>query len=532
MILLGEADGVKPRRFPYPDGERAVLEVTEASLYDLEGQKLDELPVSEYDAGGIKGAEVAFPDDAGGLVAVVTWYENVPGRYYLDDVLTFAGELPIWEQTVTVEVPDGMRVYWDGVGIGDPERVKNGRTERMTWTILNEPAHVGTGMAGSGRPMLSFSLEHGYLAALKKLKDLENVPYAPRIPQSVSMQKGSVFKTAGAIYRFMAARSIPQEDGTSKVRTIDMIPPDGPWTAWEQVLIAAKWMSALGFRTQVYWEQSMPSGTDGPASPKVWSGPVLKAADDAKKEVYYRAGYSGSPEKLPPSLYGQPLYRAGNSGIERITLPRGSASDHTFSQNWKVSLGEDGTVSGVLDMTLTGAWMDIFAVNTDDLSFADTAQEILSGMIFKVPGIILNTQSVKPLGSGCRVTMSVNAAPGIVSANSILFRLMGGIPRAFETIPAPGTKYAFRFPFVFEINSMITTPRGYKALDLPGRSVSGDSKAMLEQSVVHWTKRARTEASCRWTVRASDIDEYTSARISDQLALVAGWPDTSVPLRK
>jgi hypothetical protein len=89
-----------------------------------------------------------------------------------------------------------------------------------------------------------------------------------------------------------------------------------------------------------------------------------------------------------------------------------------------------------------------------------------------------------------------------------------------------------RFPFVLEINSLISTPKGYRALNLPGKTQTGDSKAMLEQSIVHWPKRALAEATCRWTVRGSDIDEYASSRIADQLARIAAWPEMTIPLRK
>jgi hypothetical protein len=45
-------------------------------------------------------------------------------------------------------------------------------------------------------------------------------------------------------------------------------------------------------------------------------------------------------------------------------------------------------------------------------------------------------------------------------------------------------------------------------------------------------KRRRAEASCKWTVRAREIDGALSAKLAEQLALVAGWPDVTLPLRK
>ncbi|MDR1967029.1 MAG: hypothetical protein LBQ36_09985, partial [Synergistaceae bacterium] len=159
VMLLGDASaggGASSRRMPYPRGDGAALEITEAAFYDpSSGARLGDLPRREYDIGGIKGVEVAFPEDAEGFAVVIAYTETVPGDYYLDDVIFLAGELPAWEQTVTVEVPDGMKIYWDGEGIGTPESVKNGRIERTTWTVLNEPEWRNAGMIDSGRPILA-----------------------------------------------------------------------------------------------------------------------------------------------------------------------------------------------------------------------------------------------------------------------------------------------------------------------------------------------------------------------------------------
>jgi hypothetical protein len=323
----------------------------------------------------------------------------------------------------------------------------------------------------------------------------------------------------------MSSRSIPPEDGTDRVRRHDVIGPDGPWTGWEQVLIAARWMSSLGFETDVYWIQHVPSGTDGPASLTIWSEPVLRTRDKNGADFYFKSGQTGNPEKLHPSLYGEILYKAGNSGAERITLPRGTAADHVLSQNWKVSVDERGIASGRVDMTFTGAWMDVFSLAT-----ADTG--VMTGMNFSVPGIIFEERSSKNIPNGRRISYTVQAAPGIVAQDSLLLKLMGGLPVCFGEIPKDGSKYSFRFPFIFEINAAITTPKGYKALSAPVKNSLGDSDAAVELSAVHWPRKRLVESSCRWTVRSAKSDEYRSARIAEQLAVISAWPDTAIPLRK
>jgi hypothetical protein len=532
LMLLGHGgeNEATSRRIPYPRGEGAKLEIKEAAWYDqLDGARVGDLPFREYDENGIRGIEIDFPDESEGYIIAVAALETIPGQYRLDDVLHLAGELPMWERKVEVEVPDGMRVYWEGSGVMEPERVKNGRVERITWTLMNEPAWKSEGLVGSGSPALAFSLDHGQLQNLKSLKELENAPYAPKMPGSVASARASLGKTVENIDRYMSARAI-SGPGSDTVRPIERIAPEGPWTGWEQVMIARGWLSSLGFDATVYWYQRLPVGSDGPDSRLVWQEPVLKVTD-GKEEIYYKPGSSGNYERLHPSLYGAPLYRAGSAGVERIVTPVGSAGEHTLSQKWKVSIGEDGIASGELDIAVGGAWMGVLALD-GDASLEEISSRILGNFDFSVSSIELEAKSMKRTGRGCRVKYAVNAAPGIVSGNDMLFKLMGGIPICFQEIPRNGARYTLRFPFIFEIDSVISTPKGYRTLSLPEKSQRGDSKAELDQSIEHWPRRQRAEASCRWTVRAYDMDEYLSGRIAEHLDLVTAWADMAIPLRK
>jgi hypothetical protein len=522
---LGET--IKPIRFPYPEEEGASFDVTLSAWYDPDGGDfLGELPREEYDLYGIRGVAISFPEESAGCVAVITVSESVPGDYRLDGVVSLAAIFPMWERTVEVDVPDGVPVYWEGVGVREPERVRGGKIERYTWAVFNEPARESgrAELVDAGKPALAFSLDYGQLSNLKKLRELENPPYAPKIPSSVASAKSDLKRTLRNIAGYMSSRSIPPTEGTDKVRRHDVIGPDGPWTGWEQVLIAARWLSSLGFETDVYWIQKIPCGMDGPASRAIWSEPVLKARGKNGAEFYFKSGQTGSPEKLHSSLYGEVLYKAGNNGAERITLPRGTIADHVLSQNWKVSVDERGVASGSVDITFTGAWMDVFPLSADS--------GVMSEMSFSVPGMIFEEKSSKNIPNGRRVSYTIQATPGIVAQDSLLLKLMGGLPVCFGEIPRDGSKYSFRFPFIFEINATITTPAGYKALSVPVKSSLGDSGAGVEQSAAHWPRKRLVESSCRWTVRSVKSDEYQSARIAEQLAVVSAWPDTAIPLRK
>jgi hypothetical protein len=533
LLLLAEGavkDEINSKIFPLPRDEGAVFKVTEAAWYDpADGERRGDLPVRERDENGLKWVEVSFPDEAEGRLVAITTTETTPGNYRLDDALQLSGELPIWERAVEVELPDGMNVYWEGVGVREPDRRRAGGKQVITWTVLNEPAYFSSGLLEIGAPSLAFSLDHGHLSSLRGLRSLENPAYAPAIPPAVSSAKSSLVWASDNIAKYMSKR-LMTAPGADLVRPAGAIPPEGPWTSWEQTLIAGRWLSLMGFDAKVYWRQSVPVGADGPSSPKIWREPVIKASDGKGGEIYFKAGQSGDPQKLHPSLYGAALYRAGTSGVERLALPRGSASDHVISQVWKVQVDENGVASGSLDVTLTGGWTDVFAVGRGD--DAAVAAAVLRGMRFNVPGADFSATSVTRLANGCRVSFSVRATPGIPSSAGMLMKLMGGVPASLGDIPVNGARYELRFPFVCEIESRISTPKGYRALSVPEKIQSGDGSAMLDASLVHWAKRGLAEGSCRWTVRSFRIDEYMSGRIAEQLARVTEWPDTAIPLRK
>ncbi|MDR1472679.1 MAG: hypothetical protein LBS75_09155 [Synergistaceae bacterium] len=535
LLLIGDAspDGVMSYRIPFPEARGSAVNVKEASLRDPStGERIADLVRESYGGDGIEGETVLFPRSAAGKVAAIETSVSVPGRYYMDDALTLAGDLPVWEQRIAVEIPEGMNLYWEGFGVMEPEREKGLGSERVTWTVMNQPVWRNLGVVDERRPAMIFSLQRGLMIHLKNLRDMEMSFRAPHLPSAVSSSKGNVNRAAASVAKHMSARLMALDaGGRNRVRESGFVTPDGPWTAWEQVLIASKWMAAMGFDARLFWVPQLPVSSEGPTSSSLWREPVLRVADGRGGEIFFKSPMGTDAKKLPPSLYGATVYRSNGTSLERMTLPRGSASDHQLSQMWRLSLDEMGVATGTLDLTATGAWLDAFSLGGEPTA-ESVGRALLGNMRFNMPGLSIEPASLKTLSSGYRVNFSVRAALGIAAGNDMLFRIPGGVPGCFMDIPIDGTKYSFKFPFVFEQNSVISTPKNYRVLSLPGKIQNGDSKAMLDESVTHWTKRGQAEAVSRWTVRASDIDEYLAGRVSQQVDIVARWSELTVPLRK
>lgn len=508
--------------------------ISEASWYEPStGAKTGALGVSEREKNGIKDVLIDFPGDSHGKIIAIESIETSPRRYYLDDVLTLAGESPVWEQFVIVNIPQGMDFYWQGQGVRDPIRETAGGVESITWTVLNQPAWRDNGIVDEKRPTLLFSLQKGLMPYLKHLHDMEASFEAPPTPGSLSSaNKNNLSRVGEMIAAHMAAGHIDTgQDIHHYVRQPGLIPPNGPWTTWEQTLIAGKWLERMGWPVTVYWYQQIPVSVDGPNALALWAEPVLVIKQSGNKNIVFKAGQAVEFGKTEPSLYGKTLYRAGTMEIENIQLPKGSASDHIISQNWKLQLDENGVVNGTLELSLTGGWLNVFSLGKKFDSKA-IERKILENFVFNVPGLNLALNNVKPLASGYRILFDVKASPGIVGGTDMLLRIPGGTPVPLSQIPSKEDQYDFKFPFIVEQNAVITTPRGYKTVTLPGKTQRGDSKAGIEENFVHWVKKRQLEASSRWTVRSSHIDKSISGSVAEQISLFARWPQLTVPLRK
>ncbi|MDR3331518.1 MAG: hypothetical protein LBT08_02715 [Synergistaceae bacterium] len=528
-----DEDGAEFRVFPHPAELNSTLTVNEAGWYDTDtGERLGDLPVESYNQNGTRAEIVNFPSVARGRIAAVETVSEIPRRFFMDDVLQMAGDLPIWEQTVDVEVLPGTNLYWEGVGVMPPERWTDDSGERVTWTVTNQPAWHDEGIVERRRPTLIFSLQKGIANGLRGLMSLENSFQAPPLPPVVASGRSNLSRTGNSIAKYLSERRLdvvgyePRE-----VRPAGLMPADGPWTLWERVLIAQKWFKALGWDAKTYWIQRMPVALDGPSSMALWDEPVLRIDQSGGKEIYFKPGQAVVFGRLDPSLLGAVIYRVDGSGVERPSIPRGSASDHTMIQTWRLEIAENGIARGTLDLTVTGAWLDALLRGSEPSS-ADMGPALLGGIKFGVQGLVAEPLSVKSAGSGYMLSYGIKAQLGIASGSDILLRLPGGVPTCFDAVPEGGTKFSFDFPFVFEQHAVISTPVGYRALMLPSVVQNGDSKAVMAESVVHWAKSRRVEASSAWVVRQVALDGAMSARVSEQLGLARRWSETTIPLRK
>ena len=514
---------------PLPRDGGSVV-VTEASWYTpRDAKKADkegDLKAEMRSAGGIEYLHITFPLSNQKKIIAIESVTTGAEQYALEDVLTLDGIWPVWEGSVTVKLSDGMTLYWRGDGLGEPERKKQGGIEQFTWSVFNQNRWNGSSIVEQKRPALVFSLSKGILPELNSLNKMAKSLTAPAIPASLNLPRNNLQRAGEGIDGYMKGMNIQPDGLESAVR---QAPPEGgPWTPWEQTLIAGKWFEKLGYTVDILWKPVILANDSFPGAAQLWQRPVL-LIKDGTKDIVYEPGQTVSFGKQPSSLYGAALYGTKGAVVDRITLPKGVASDHRLSQSWKLALDSNGSAAGTLEAYFSGAWSDIFALGDDQ---AKVLSKINDRMKFNVPGLDLKVRTVKMTSSACTILFDVSASLGIVSGNDILVHMPGCVPMMLEDIPIEESEYSFNFPFVLEQSLKLSVPKGYSVISLKKGGQQGDSKASIAENAEFWPGKRELNSDIRWTVKSNTVNKTLSGSIREQFMQYLYWSQKAVPFRK
>ena len=142
-----------------------------------------------------------------------------------------AGDLPIWEQNVSVEVPEGTEIFWSGREMREPTESMSGGSVKYSWQVMNQLPWRGEGFVVNERPMLSFSTNVGVLAGIREANELAaSVPQLPMPSRASAATRARGGRTADRVGQRSGAhaRGLPPLDGcAARAKS----PAEGPWTA-------------------------------------------------------------------------------------------------------------------------------------------------------------------------------------------------------------------------------------------------------------------------------------------------------------
>lgn len=532
IIMMGEniPDSWKKIKLPVPsDG---TLEIVEASWYNpMTGLKEGNLIITNEElAGGGKGRVIQTPSQAVGRAVVLNIRETSGKRYGVDNTIDMAGALPIWEQNVSVEMPEGRELYWLARDIKDPRITKTKGTQIYSWKVMNQSAWAGKGFVVYKRPVLSFSSRKGINQSLKEMKEqADSVPLLP-FPISIS---SNTEKAGKSLMEWMQKPERTLVDYPEDfVRPAEQLPSTGPWTAWEQTLILNKWLTKVGWDTSVWWQSETELDKDSPASSTTWSAPVLNITTTKGKKEPYQAGQTSDFGITAPSIAGTTLYTHNDKAYIKEKVSSGNPSEHKLELLWLLTMDEYGIAEGTLNFTATGGWTGLFS--SGNMPDKNNLSEFLADRInFAIPGMQLTPIDVVPTKTGYTLKFEVKCPAGILHANNLLLRLPGGIPVRVGEMIGENTEYTFRFPFVMVQKVRMDMPKGYHLVQQPTmKNIGGKSKAVLTESIVHWPKKAQLIADSKWTVKTTTVDAALATILKEELAACLRWPMLDLPFRK
>ena len=532
VVMMGEEipDEWKEIKIPVPDSGK--LEITEAAWYNpMTGFKDSDIKIEEETlSGGAVVKIIRVPDDAVGRAVVLRVRATYPRHYGIDAVVEMAGRLPVWEQNITAELPEGKELYWSGRDIKEPLVSKNAGVQRYTWKVMNQAPWKGEGFVLYKQPLLTFSSKRGINAALADMEQL--VKETPTLPMP-AVAKGTAEKAGIRLMNWLAQPEnhlVGYPDDW--VRAAAEIPAEGPWTKWEQTLLLHKWLTKLGWDSEVLWQADEELTQRSPSSTSTWEGPVLYTSYGKPEKKYYQAGQTADYGVTSPSVAGSSLYSLKNGEYTVKRVSTGSASDHRLAFLWRLVLNEFGRAEGTLDLTVTGGWTEL--VSGGSVPSPEMLDNVIKRKVnFAIPGMMLKTESVTPISTGYRAKFKVSCNPGIIHAGNMLLRLPGGVPASVGEMVGKNDEYTLRYPFILDQAVRMRMPKGYRLVQVPPvKTVGEGTKTLLKETINHWPKKAELEADSTWVVKKTDVTMALASVLKEELKGLLRWPVLDLPFRK
>lgn len=505
------------------DGE---FQITHAAIYNpmngMADMKLD--PEVRVLPGGVSVHCVSIPDAARGRAVVITEQERRTGSKGLDETVSFAEEIPVWEQKIAIAIPQKNTLYWFANMMREPQIVNSGNEKVYFWEVMNQPAWRGTGLVISQKPAISFSSEAKLQPVLEAMqKKVEDYSAAGISPAA---------RDAKAAMKWF---DVPERRETNlpdnMIRPVRNLPKQGPWTRAESTILLGNWLEKAGSGTKIWWQSPTVLTADNTVAEDFWKLPVI-VRTEGKKNVYYHCGQGVEYGEVSPFLSGTDLYRAKTNGIDHKEVKAGNPANHKLSMLWNLKIAESGTAEGTLSAIIDGAWAGIFSngiIPKNDIS----AQLLFARINFAIPGMTLTPVSVQPRTSGYKMDFKVRCVPGISQKNNLLVRLPGGVPEILGELINQNDSYTFRFPFIIEQKVRMSTPKGYKLFQSEvTRTVGQRKNSKLIETIKHNDVRNNLEADCSWTVKKLKVDMEDANELKQQLGEFVRWPVLNLPFRK
>lgn len=491
VALLGERIPPMLRDVFFPIPEGGGVEVKPLRWYNPLTWREEGVSVPERRRiGPLEGVFLEVPSDAVGRVVVLSWSRRIPVKASLGALVEFGMPLPVWDESLSVEVPAGKPLLFSSQGLGDPERESQGGIDLYTWRAINEPPQaVGDGMpfisSGSRRPYVVFGTAVGEDLWAKKLSSMEGELLSQAGPSKLPKSLVGKWEAIGSS---QSAGPLIFSDGVGLI-ALD----EGRTKALKESL------ESQGWRVKVLWQPRIDLPRDLPLAEGVWLRPVLRASKQGEGDVLMFPGQSLPFGDVPPELYGSTLCSKGDGGgLFTLSVPFPSASQSRLVAELSGVVDSQGNMSGSLELSLGGVWRGLSAGNGGGLSW-----------IAMGPLRVDQEVKVRYAAGGVYLSVPVSGRLGTVSGSGMLLTVPSLYPRVLDDLLKSSSGPRVSFPFVLEQRVDLAIPSGLQLLVEPMLRKSGAVSQRFSLS----SRKGRLGFSSSLTVR--DIKGGASSPLAE-----------------
>ena len=450
------------------------------------------------------------------FIFVLTYRQTYAQSLVIHDMLWLNESLPIWEQTILVNVETGRDFEYVTNSRTEPSVTSSRNHDVYKWMFVNQTPTLSRSLRTDSRLWLAFGNRQPLSNFIKSLENYAKMP-VPTAPSNVEtwLKKGDF----ESFFNWLQT----QETDNSISRIRDRIPEKAPWSNWEKSIIASSWINRFSSGScRLFWRLAVDPSQNNFANESIILGPAFELK--RKNETFfYEIGQSYASGLTSLSLIGETLYApTDGSRLEKRVIPPRKASDNRLSIIWNLNVAEDNNITGSISLIIRNSWKDFLM---SDMKIIDIMREIAGRTAFLED---ITTKNIKggieisaPLRPG-KLILGASGTNAIISLNPIQ-------PNWLRDMGMALTPYSLKFPLSIEANYKINLPGNVRDV-LPPQQIDRDGgNIKYMEKYEYFKRRGRLEVTVRLTLTNPRID----SSMEQELAFALGRFGTqrSIPLR-
>lgn len=475
--------------------------------------------------------DVRLPNSASGQYIVAMSWKKETHSPFAGTAMWTGWDYPVWEFEVTARTHISQKLIYESSSGMEPAvyEDKDKNQKRYEWVSYKQaPVQKGIYMLWDSRPYLAFSFDKGTGEQKRQLSRLE-LPSWPYLPEGFwEKRKGriSLFTARDVIEKFWQ-KYVFLDVPPGSARTNRGADKRGPWTPLEAAHVVANSLSLnMSQPVEIWYESLTDVGKQGPSLGSMYS-PVFYFP---KENAWHVPGSGTDQDKIPLKLRGRLMYRVNGKGdlmTKKLKIQPPTANK--LNVNWKLSLEEDSTVTGTVDIDATGEWSAM--VETVGL-------DRLMGMLYGLQDwAARDWRSRIEVSKGhdvVKLRIPINARCGIANANrtEMLTKLPSFYPAPLIPLQQAENITALRCPLMVSQKYEVKMPGGYEFLTTLGQRHGESPAVRFDSDYVLENRKTLLKGFEELVIRDVRIPAVELGAFRQCLATLGVWRTNTIAMRK